>query len=264
MAQQFDVTLKVLLQRSQGLVARAVFSARVIEWVNVELPKVQNLRADMLARCADGTYRHLELESRNTPDLGLRVAEYHLGFYRKLKADVEMVVLYVGKQPLRMKSGFHTGSLGFRFRLLDIRDFDGEPLLASDDLGDNMLALLTRCDQERVLQRVEEQLRKLPGGAKEEAARLFVVISGLRSLEKTVERRLHMIDIMENKVLGPAVLRGEHQGQVKMLTRLLKERFGSPLPEWVPEKLEAASERQLLAWSKKLLTARTLNGVFKS
>lgn len=191
------------------------------------------------------------------------VAEYHLGFYRKLGEQVEMVVLDVGKSPLRMKGVFSTSSLQFRFKLLDIREFDGEPLLKSDDLGDNMLALLTRCDQDRVLHRVEEQIQRLPGGRKEEAARLFVVISGLRGLEKTVARRLNMIDIMENKVLGPAVLQGVHQGQIGILTRLLKKRFGSKLPDWVAAKLEAASERQLMTWGERLLTAKTLEGVFK-
>jgi hypothetical protein len=37
-----------------------------------------------------------------------------------------------------------------------------------------------------------------------------------------------MIDIMENKVLGPAIRKGE----ATMLARGLEKRFG-PLPEWV-------------------------------
>ncbi len=263
MAQHYDVSLKLLFQRSQGVVARTLFGGPVAEWLNVELPKVQNPRPDLLARGKDGTLRHLELEVGNTRHLGRRVAEYYLGFHRRLGAHVEMVVLYVGKRPLRMLGAFTTPSMRFEFRLLDMREFDGEPLLNSEDLGDNMLALLTRCDQERVLRRVEERLRKLPGGEKEEAARLFVVISGLRALEKTVARRLNMIDIMENRVLGPAVLRGVHQGQTTLLTVQLKQRFGNKLPDWVPDKLEGASERQLLAWSKRVLTAKTLDAVFK-
>jgi hypothetical protein len=262
MAQYIDVSLKLLFQWSRGLVARALFGGPVAEWLNVELPEIRNLRADLLARGVDGSYRHLELEARNTVTLGRRVAEYHLGFLGRLGVPVEMVVLYVGKEPLRMKGEFRTPWMRFRYRLLDIREFDGEPLLASDDLGDNMLALLTRLDQERVLARVEEQLQRLPGGKRAEAARLFVVISGLRDLEETVSRRLDMIDIMENKVLGPAILKGEHQGQIKMLTVLLKDRFGK-LPEWVPAKLENASERQLIAWNRRAATARTLDAVFK-
>ena len=54
-----------------------------------------------------------------------------------------------------------------------------------------------------------------------------------------------------------------HQGQTTVLTVLLKQRFGNKLPDWVPDKLEGACERQLLAWSKRVLTAKTLDAVFK-
>jgi hypothetical protein len=98
-------------------------------------------------------------------------------------------------------------------------------------------------------------------GAKlqETAARLFVIISGILGLEETVVRRLHMIDIMENRVLGPAILKGE----ATMLASLLEERFGT-LPEWVTEKLGSAKEAELMAWGKRTLSARTLDDVFKS
>ena len=38
-----------------------------------------------------------------------------------------MVVLYVGKRQLRMTGAFNTPSMRFEFRLLDMREFDGEP-----------------------------------------------------------------------------------------------------------------------------------------
>ncbi len=69
MAQHYDVSLKLLFQRSQGVVARTLFGGPVAEWLNVELPKVQNPRADLLARGKDGTLRHLELEVGNTRHL---------------------------------------------------------------------------------------------------------------------------------------------------------------------------------------------------
>ena len=74
-----------------------------------------------------------------------------------------------------------------------------------------------------------------------------MVISGLRDLEKTVARRINMIDLMENKVFGPAILKGEHQGMQKLLSAILKERFG-PLPPSFSQKLEDASEKQLMTW----------------
>ena len=270
MAQHFDVSLKLLFRNSRGLVAKAIFGGTVQSWLNVELPKVQNPRVDLLARRRDDVLCHLELESKNTPDIGRRVAEYYLGLHRLLDEHVEMVVLYVGKRPLAMKPIFSTPSLTFTFRLIDIREFDGEPLIQSNDLGDNMLAILTKADQEIVLQKVEARLKSLPPGKREEAALRFVVISGLRGLEKTVARRLSMIDLMENKVIGPAILLGErrgrqlgeHRGKVTVILTLLKQRFGE-LPAGTAELLEQASERKLLSMSKRILTAKSLDAVLR-
>jgi hypothetical protein len=138
------------------------------------------------------------------------------------------------------------------FRLPDIRDFDGGPLLASEP-GRSMLALLTRYDQSACCAASRTSFGNYLAG--ERRSRTAIRVSGLRSLEKTVARSLDMIgmiDIMENKVLGPAVLRGVHQGQIVMLTALWsgsgKRRTGS--------EVEAASERQLLAGDGVFLPPR--------
>jgi hypothetical protein len=258
MAQQYDVSLKLLFHHSKGLLARRLFGGPVVEWVNVEQPKVTNLRVDLLARLEDGSLRHVEVQAKNDPDMGRRLAEYHLGFLRLLGQHVEQVVLYVGREPLRMSPVFETPSMRYAFRLLDMREVDGEPLVASEDWGDNLLALLTSVEQERVLQRVERQIRSLQGEEQETAARLFVIVSGIIGLEGTVVRRLNMIDIMENKILGPAILKGE----VAMLVRLLKKRFGA-VPDWVTEKLASAQEAELMEWCDRALDAQTLGEVFE-
>ncbi len=66
-----------------------------------------------------------------------------------------------------------------------------------------------------------------------------------------------MIDLMENKVLGPAILKGE----ATILLMQLEARFGT-VPAWVHEKCEGADEEQLLAWGVRLLTAESLEAVF--
>lgn len=257
MAQDYDVTVKLLFHFSRGLVARRLFEAEVVEWINVEQPRVTNLRADLLARLADGSLRHIEIQKRNDPDLGRRQAEYYLGFHRLLGEHVTQVVLYVGREPLRMAPRWQTPSLQFEFTILDIREFDGEPLLASEDWGDNILALLTRMDPERVLERIEAQLRKLRGEEQETAARMLVVISGIIGIEERVVERLHMIDIMENKVLGPAVLRGE----ATVLKILLEECFG-PLPADIVDRVDRASQDEMLRWTRRAPKVRSLDEVF--
>ena len=83
-----------------------------------------------------------------------------------------------------------------------------------------------------------------------------------------------MIDLMENKVIGPAIRLGErrgqqrgeqlgeHRGKVKVLLTLLKQRFGQ-LPAGTTEFIEQASERKLLSMSKRILTAKSLDAVLR-
>ena len=135
MAQHFDVSLKQLFHRSKGLVAQRLFGAPVVEWLNVEQPKVTNIRVDLLARLASGQLRHVEFEAKNELDMGRRQAEYYLGFHRLLGEHVEQVMLYVGKAPLRMPPVYETPSMRYEFQILDISTFDGEPLLGKRRLG---------------------------------------------------------------------------------------------------------------------------------
>jgi hypothetical protein len=55
----------------------------------------------------------------------------------------------------------------------------------------------------------------------------------------------------------------EHQGEVKVLVRLLERRFGA-LREDVRQRLNTADSDQLLDWTERVLAARSLNEVFGS
>ena len=51
------------------------------------------------------------------------------------------------------------------------------------------------------------------------------------------------------------------QGELRVLSRLLKKRFGE-LPEWAEQMLQEAPERMLEVWSERVLTAAALDDVF--
>jgi len=277
LAHDYDVSLKLLFRRSTsgtragGLIAQELFGpGGVAEWVDVEQPKVNNPRADLLARCVDGRLRHVELETRNRPDTGRRAAEYYLGFHRLLNEEVEQVILFASRDELTMPPVFETGCMRYEFRILDLKSLDGEPLLASDDWGDNILALLTPVERERVLSRVEQQLCKLAGEEQQDAANIFVIVSGIMGIEDEVRERVNMIDIMENKIIGPAIRKGLSQGlsqglaqgERNVVVRMLTWKFG-PLAGNIIEKLQNASESDLLVWEQRLLKAESLDEVFQ-
>lgn len=298
MAQRFDVTFKHLFRHSRGVLARMLFGDAV-EWLNIELPEVRNLRPDLLARTADGEIRHTEVQSDSDPNLPLRMLEYCvalLKIYRGLR--IVQTLLYIGRAPLRFIPVFETPDLYFRFNVVNLREMDGAELLASDDWADNEFALLTQSDRETVIRKVLAKLRTLTGEEQETATSTFVIIGGILGIEDQLQRRIKsdMIDLMENKVIGPAIRQGLRQGleqgrqegrqeghregleqgltkgrqegrqegraegAAQAIRQIAELRFG-PLPRWAEEKLNHASFETLQSWIPKLTGPGTLHDI---
>ena len=75
-----------------------------------------------------------------------------------------------------------------------------------------------------------------------------------------------MFDLMENKVLGPLILKefekGRNEGRQDLLLEQLTEKFGA-LPAWAAARLNAASAEELHTWAKRILRANTLEDVLQ-
>jgi hypothetical protein len=142
--QEYDVALKLLLQGSAKLTMHELAGTTVEKWLDVELPKVENPRVDLLGEIVDGSLVHLELQSRNEATMPLRMAEYCLRVYRLFGKFPRQILLYVGEAPLRMASELRGPALWFEYRTVDIRELDGDRLLESEEVGDNVIAILAR------------------------------------------------------------------------------------------------------------------------
>jgi predicted transposase YdaD len=281
--QIYDVTLKLLLQGHASLTMTELVGAAVEKWLNVELPKVQNPRADLLGETADGSLVHVELQSGNDATMPLRMAEYCLGILRLFGKFPRQVLLYVGGAPLGMESELSGPDVSFRYRIVDIRELDGDRLLESDQTGDNVIAILARLrDHKEAIRKILGKLAGLPTGEREAAVNQLVNLAGLRCLEETVEREIQRmpvyIDILENKVLGPAFkrgleegklegklegeLKGELRGELKILRRQIERRFGV-IPEWAEERLAARSVAELEELSDRILEASSIEDLLR-
>src|SRR5579872_7352217 len=113
--QEYDVALKLLLRGSAQLTVRELTGASVETWIDVELPKIQNLRVDLLGETAEGGLVHLELQSSNDSAMALRMAEYSLGIFRLFGRFPHQVLLYVGEPTLRMESELRGPDVFFRY-----------------------------------------------------------------------------------------------------------------------------------------------------
>src|SRR5712691_4799736 len=85
-----------------------------------------------------------------------------------------------------MRSRLSTASFATGCRI-DIRTLDGERLLASTVLEDNLLALLCHSDQPQVVvQRLLQRIRALPSPARDDAAMALLILADLRRLRALV------------------------------------------------------------------------------
>jgi hypothetical protein len=265
--QEYDVALKLLLQGPAKLVMRELTGGSVEKWLDIELPKVQNLRMDLLGEIHDGSLVHIELQSGNDAAMPLRMAEYCLGVYRLFDKIPRQVLLYVGEAPLRMESEIRGPDLFFRYRMIDIRELDGDHLLESEETGDNVIAILARLrDHKAAIRKILGRIAHLPVSKRETALDQLLILAGLRRLEETVEREIQKmpvyIDISENKVLGPAYKRGIKEGEVTVLRRQIEKRFGT-MPAWAEERLAGRSTTELEDLSVRVLDAQSIEDLLK-
>jgi hypothetical protein len=178
--QKYDVTLKLLLQGPAKLTMIELTGGAVEKWLNVELPKVQNPRADLLGETADGSLVHVELQSGNDAAMPLRMAEYCLGVLRLFGKFPRQIVLYVGEAPLGMGSGLAGPDVSFRYRMIDIRELDGDRLLESPETGDNVIAILARLqDHKAAVRKIVGKLADLPDAEREMALEQLLILAGL-------------------------------------------------------------------------------------
>jgi hypothetical protein len=184
----------------------------------VEAPKVSNRRVDLLGELPNRNLVHIELQSRNEKDFPLRMAEYLFGIGGQYGRLPRQIALYVGEAPLRMKDRVEAADVSVRFHLVDIRDLDGERLLASGNVGDGVLAVLTRIgDHLEGVRRILERIAVGPASLRDEALAELFIVAGLRKMEGEARREARTMpilnDIMDNKVIGPDLLLGRDDGK---------------------------------------------------
>jgi hypothetical protein len=270
--QEYDVALKVLLQSQATRTISALTGTAIAKWLDVELPKVQNLRLDLLGETVDEKLIHLELQSSNDSAMPLRMAEYCLGVFRLFGRFPRQVLLYVGEAPLRMATQLHGGGLSFEYQAVDIRDLDGDRLLESEEVGDNIIAILANVrDDKEAVRKIMVRFAGLAPSERATALEQLFIVAGLRRLEETVEQEARKmpvyIDILENKVLGrefkKGLQEGRQEGEVAILRRQIEKRFGS-LPAWADERLAGASTEQLEGLATRVLDVPSLEELLGS
>jgi len=202
--------------------------------------------------------------------------EYALGIWKALGKWPQQIVLYVGPDPMRMPEEFH----GYRYRIIDVSLIDAEPLLASERLEENVVAVLFRLrDQRAALRRILERIAQAEPGRRAEATKVLFVLAGLRKLRtilKEEERKARTVDItydwFTDPTIGPVIAGAAEEAAAKaraealvaeqrIMRRQTEKRFGQ-LPETVVARIGAMSLAEIEDFSLRLLDAASLDELF--
>ena len=266
----YDVALKRILTRPGSALLAALTGASRLRWLNVELPRVNNTRVDLLGETAAGKLIQIELQSRNEKNFEIRMGEYLFAIARRFGRVPMQIVLYVGRARLSLKNGIEDEDLSYRFHVVDIRDLDGERLLASPHLSDNVIAILTRLGSEPgAVRKILERIADGPEAERAEALTEVSILAGLRKLDEQVERETRKMpiheSIMNNSIFGPRIKQGLEQGRIEgqreVLLGLIKKKFGAVAPR-IRKRVASLDADHLKAATLTILDAQKPEDLF--
>ncbi|HEX7184237.1 MAG TPA: Rpn family recombination-promoting nuclease/putative transposase [Thermoanaerobaculia bacterium] len=264
-------------------------------------PKHENRESDVIwkFRRHDGepvfVYILLEFQSRPDPSMPVRLMGYVSLFYQRLMAGqpatdwrklplVIPVVVYNGWEPWNVATdlGSMIGELDssaeiyrpqLRYRLVNEAVYSPEELAALN----SPVADLFRIEKSRDWLEVRSSVHRLrqsipPGEASLRRAfetwlrKLILPRLGLSQEEASAASTLEEIETM----LADSIDRwnreireeGRQEGEARVVLRLLRLKFG-PLDPEIEDRVRSADADHLLGWSERILTAESLQGVFK-
>jgi hypothetical protein len=264
---EYDVALKTILMRPGSALLAALTGVDRLRWLNVETPRVRNLRVDMLGSFEDGELVEIEFQSRNDDDLPMRMGEYLFAIGRVHGRLPRQIVLYVGDAPMRMSDRMAGPDFWLRYHLVDVRDLDGEALLASGNPGDNIVALLTRLgERSETVVRILERIAAGPAADCSQRIAELLIVAGLRKRDRMIREEAKNMpildDIMDSEVIGGALRQGRSEGQLTLLVRMMEKRFGS-VPEQYRRRLSALPPAELESAGLRLMDATRIEDLFE-
>ncbi len=229
-------------------------------------------------------YIHVEVQGTKQAEFAKRMFVYNYRIYDRYDRPVASLAVLADKHKRWKPTSFGFTMLGCKlsleFPVAKLTDYEErlDELLESDNAFGWITAahILTQKTRKQHQERYEAKLRLVRilyqrHWDKQRIIDLFYIVDWLMKLPEwlnsqvwqeleTIEEKENMEYITSVERIG--IAKGRVEGESRLLKRLLERRFGL-LPEWVSEQLGCAKEEDLEAWSEAVLTAPTLEAVFR-
>jgi len=270
-------------QELRAVVQDAELGTRVVD----RLVRVNVLNGD-----ENWIYIHVEVQGTKQAEFAERMLVYNYRVYDRYKRPVASLAVLADEHKQWKPTSYGLSVLGCKltleFPVAKLTDYENklDELLASDNAFGWITAahILTQQTRKQHQERYEAKLRLVRilyerHWDKQRVIDLFYVVDWLMQLPEwlnsqvwqeleTIEEKekVQYITSVERigiaKGIAKGIATGRVEGESRILRRQLERRFGV-LPQWASEQLESAKEDELEAWSEAVLTAPTLEAVFK-
>jgi hypothetical protein len=180
----FDGGLKDLFQTDRpSLLVTLAGGRKVKAFLNVELPKVQERRVDLVILLEDDTILHIELQSTNDRKIAFRMGYYYLLLKQQYGLPVRQVLLYVGAARMAMPDRVEADGNLLAYRLMDIREFDAVAMASTGQPADLALSVLAGRADKR-LPEILKRAARLRGTARQRVIAQILILAGLQRLAR--------------------------------------------------------------------------------
>jgi len=215
---------------------------------------------------------HFEFQGRRSHEpMQWRMLEYMPRLARLYRLDLESVVLYIGRGAGADDTGIYqvngldgTPVLAWRYRVIRLWQMRAEELMAARQVAPLALLGQTQIAQpEATLSAVITRMRGVADVTlRDHLLAALVALLPDEEMIRMVDRLLEEDEwLLELPFQQRLIAEGRRQGEVEVLLRQLRSRFGA-LPEDVTARLNAADAETLLRWSERVLSAASLDAVF--
>jgi len=212
----YDRTLRELFHEVPKTLIRLLVGKEIKEVLETSFPKVEERRVDLLTRLEDDTLFHLEIQSINDSLMPIRMLKYASLIYEHYGEFPFQMVLYVGERNITTRSKINEKNLRYNYEIKDIREFDCSKLIESDNITDNIIAILCKIkDIDAFYQKLIQKLGKIELKKREDYLRKLFYLMRLRpdiaKILKEKEKESNMPFILDREI-DPLYKEGVEKG----------------------------------------------------
>ncbi|MGI0480776.1 Rpn family recombination-promoting nuclease/putative transposase [Geminocystis sp. CENA526] len=264
----YDSILKFLIDEYTKPILSWLLNREIneeIEMLPTEL-NIEPIRADGVFFLQVGNkIIHLEFQTRpkSDPPLPLRMLDYWVRLYRLHKLyeknlQLEQVIIFLRRDtsPKVFEDNFQLGKTTHYYRVIRIWECDPTPLLSKPELLP--LAVLAKSEKpEMLLSQVAEKVNAIENQRqKSNISACVELLAGINYSEELIKMYLHH-DILKESVTYQRILSdGFEKGEMALVSRQLKKRFGE-ISETIKPRLNTLSVEQLELFGESLFDFNT-------